>query len=155
MNSHASAPGDDVATKDNAKGKLTSKPFTIDRNYLVFWIGGGDRQGQTCLNLVVDGKVVDSATGRKSNQMTKESFDVRLLNGKKATIEIVDAATGGWGNIGVGQITLSDRPAFTGEFEKQSDYGTMALALLGKPAEYGLAAADKGGFAARPGSAGR
>ncbi len=152
VNSHASAPGDDVATKDNAKGKLTSKPFTIDRNYLVFWIGGGDRQGQTCLNLVVNGKVVDSATGRKSNQMTKESFDVRALNGKKATIEIVDAATGGWGNIGVGEITLSDRPSFTGEFEKQSDYGTMALALLGKPAEFGLAAADKGGFAARPGA---
>ena len=44
----------------------------------------------------------------------------------------------------------SDHPAFTGKFEKQSDFGTMALALLGKPAEHGLAAADKGGFAARP-----
>ena len=64
VNSHASAPGEDVASRDAATGKLTSQPFALDRRFLSFWIGGGSHRGQTCLNLVVDGQVVRSATGR-------------------------------------------------------------------------------------------
>ena len=64
-NSHATAPGNSVETKDNATGKLTSRRFTIDRNYINFWIGGGSHKGKTCLNLVVDGKIVWSADGQE------------------------------------------------------------------------------------------
>ncbi len=41
VNSHASAPGTDVGAKDNATGKLTSRPFKIEHNFINFWIGGG------------------------------------------------------------------------------------------------------------------
>src|SRR5262249_8032717 len=39
VNSHASAPGNDVAQKDAKTGKLTSKPFRIERNHIHFYIG--------------------------------------------------------------------------------------------------------------------
>ncbi len=144
VNSHATAPGTNVAEKDNATGKLTSRPFRIERNYITFWIGGGGHPGKTCLNLLVGGpswagsdaagQVVRSATGKGDNKMTLQSFDVRALKGKEAAIEIVDAQQGSWGNIGVGKITFTDRGATPGPLEQLPDFGTMGLALLGDPA---------------------
>jgi non-lysosomal glucosylceramidase len=151
VNSHATAPGNDVGAKDNGTGKLTGKPFKVQRDFLHFWIGGGSHAGKTCLNLLVDGKAVRTATGRNNNRMTVQSFDVRALKGKEAVIGIVDAQQGPWGNIGVGKITLSDRPAVGGKLEELSDYGTMGLAVLGEPAEHAQPAAQKGGFTGRQG----
>ena len=135
VNSHASAPGSEVGGKDGATGKLTSRPFRIKRRFIQFWIGGGAHAGKTCLNLLVDGKVVHSATGRNDNRMSLQYFDVRRLKGKEAVIEIVDAETGGWGNIGVGRITFTDKPVKTEKLEEAPDYGTMGLGLLGGTAE--------------------
>ena len=135
VNSHASAPGKDVGEKDNATGKLISRAFTIERDYIRFWIGGGHYKGATCLNLVVDGKVVRSSTGKDNNRMALQSFNVRDLKGKQAVIEIVDAQAGAWGNVGVGRIVFTDREFVEGPFEELPDYGTMGLALLGVPAE--------------------
>jgi uncharacterized protein (DUF608 family) len=146
VNSHATAPGNGVAEKDGQTGKLTSKPFRIDRDFVNFWIGGGAHQGKTCLNLLVGGKVVRSAAGQNNNKMQQASFDVRPYRGKDATIEIVDAVAGGWGNVGVGQITFSDRPAAEGELSTLFDFGTMGLALLGAPAEHRRAGCEKAGF---------
>jgi uncharacterized protein (DUF608 family) len=133
VNSHASAPGKDVAGRDARTGKLTSKSFTIRRAYVNFFIGGGAHKGQTCLNLVIDGKVVRSVTGSNDNRMHPESFDVRELEGKEAVIEIVDAATGPWGNVGVDHIVFSDSPAEPFLLDEQVDHGSLALALLGDP----------------------
>lgn len=131
VNSHASAPGNSVTEKDAAIGKLTSKPFKIERNYLQFWIGGGRHPGKTCLNVLVDGKTVHSSTGADSNRMSPQSCSVEALVGKEATIEIVDAETGAWGNIGVGPIIQTDLPASAIPLEERPDFGTLALAVLG------------------------
>ena len=128
VNSHASAPGRNVTERDSRTGTLTSKPFTIERKFIRFWIGGGNHPGETCINLLVDGKVVRTATGHDSNQMRQDGFDVRKLQGKTARLEIVDKATGAWGNIGVGPIVFSDRRPAKGD--EQHDVGTLALALL-------------------------
>jgi uncharacterized protein (DUF608 family) len=130
VNSYATAPNSDRAT-----GKLTSRAFTIERNFINYWIGGGNHPGKTCLNLIVDGKIIQSATGKNDNRMEQRSFEVKALQGKSATIEIVDAEEGPWGNIGVGQIVFSDAEATGGRFEDLPDNGTMGLALLGAPAE--------------------
>ncbi|MCX6906447.1 MAG: GH116 family glycosyl hydrolase, partial [Verrucomicrobia bacterium] len=131
VNSHASAPGNEVGGRDNATGKLVSREFKIERRFVSFYIGGGNHAGKTCLNLVVDGKVARTMTGKADNQMSKQSFDVRDLEGKTARFEIVDDKQGAWGNIGVDQIVFTDDSALAGPLEKRPDFGTMALACLG------------------------
>jgi uncharacterized protein (DUF608 family) len=146
VNSHASAPGKTIAEKDGQTGKLTSKPFTIERNFISFWIGGGSHKGKTCLNLLVEGKAVQSATGKDNDRMSSHSFDVTTLKGKQAVIEIVDDDKGHWGNIGIGRITFSDRQANPVKLEEMAGYGTMGLALLGDAPEYSVVASTKGGL---------
>jgi uncharacterized protein (DUF608 family) len=132
VNSHASAPGKDIAEKDSRTGKLTSRSFRIERSYITFFIGGGAHADKTCLNLVVGGKVVRTATGRNDNRMHAESFDARDLAGKEAVLEIVDAEAGPWGNIGVDHVVFSDTPAAAVPLDRRPDYGSLALALLGE-----------------------
>lgn len=132
VNSHASAPGNDVTAKDAEVGRLTSKPFAIKRDFITLWIGGGADEGKTCVNLLVEGKVARTLTGKNDNRMTLQSLDVRALEGQQGVLELVDAERGPWGNIGVGKIIFSDKPAAVGKLEELPDYGTMGLAVLGE-----------------------
>jgi len=98
---------------DGSKGTLTSPMFEIERNYINFLIGGGGFKAETCMNLLVNGKVVRTATGPNTKEDGSEflkwqSWDVKELKGKKVQIQIVDDRTGGWGHILVDQIIQSD-----------------------------------------------
>ena len=100
---------------DDSKGKLTSQAFKIERKHINFLIGGGKYPGQTCINLIVGGKTVRTATGPNdrpggSEQLDSSSWDVTDLTGQMAVIEIVDDRTGGWGHINIDHIFQSDRP---------------------------------------------
>lgn len=131
VNSHATAPGDSVERKDAATGALTSRPFTIERNYICFLIGGGAHQGRTCVNLWVEDQVVLSATGRNDNRMSLHHWDVRPWLGKTARLQVVDHETGPWGNIGLDHLVFTDQPRPpAGPLTQESDFGTLALALL-------------------------
>lgn len=131
VNSHASAPANDVGARDDATGSLTSKPFSVERNYITLLVGGGAHKGKTCVNVLVDDKVVLSATGAGDNKMRPHSFDVRQWMGKTAKIQIVDEQKGAWGNIGVDDIIFSDAPrGGAGPIADEADFGTMCLALL-------------------------
>ncbi len=143
VNSHATAPGGDVGTKDSHIGTLTSRVFTVERNFINFLIGGGAHAGRTCMNLLVEDKPVLSATGANDNRMNPQSWDVRRWAGKQARLQIVDAETGGWGNIGVDSIIFSDssQPP-TGPLSEESDFGTMTLALLDGPADSAMTELD-------------
>jgi sucrose-6-phosphate hydrolase SacC (GH32 family) len=97
---------------DAATGTLTSPEFKIERRYINFLIGGGMHPGETCINLLVDGKMARTATGPNdrpggTERLDWQSWDVADLQGKTARIEIVDRATGGWGHINIDQITQS------------------------------------------------
>lgn len=117
---------------DSSQGKLVSPTFTIDRKFLSFLIGGGMHPNETCLNLVVDGKVVRTATGKSQEKLECENWNVKNLAGKEAHLEIVDRFSGGWGHVNVDQIELRDTPknGAQGPLEARADFGTMGLALL-------------------------
>jgi uncharacterized protein (DUF608 family) len=132
VNSHATAPGKTVEEKDRQTGTLTSRVFSIERDYVNLWIGGGGHKDRTCVNVLVDGKVVASATGANENRMRRTSLDVRPWAGKKAQIQAVDNASEAWGNVGLDQIVFSDKPAEPDlPLEQRADFGTMALAVIG------------------------
>ena len=128
--------------KDGPQGKLTSPTFTITRPFLCFLVGGGNHKGQTCMNLVIDGKVVRTVTGRDHERLLWNAWPVKELIGKKARIEIVDRASGPWGHINIDQIEFSDAPTL-GDVKVQDrpDFGTMGIASLG-PAKPALASAS-------------
>ncbi len=96
---------------DKSEGTLTSPEIEITHDYLSFLIGGGNHAGRTCLNLLLDGRVVRTATGDAAERLAWKSWDVRELRGGKATLEIVDRHSGGWGHINIDHILLADAPA--------------------------------------------
>ncbi|MER7195802.1 GH32 C-terminal domain-containing protein [Streptomyces flaveolus] len=100
---------------DSATGTLTSPAFTIDKNHINFLIGGGNHpagsDNPTAVELLVDGQIVRSATGKDAEALNWASWDVSDLAGKKAQVRIVDDNTGGWGHLNVDHIVLSDTEA--------------------------------------------
>lgn len=144
VNSHATAPGNDVQSKDSRTGRLTSPEFTITRRFINLWVGGGAHQGRTCVNVLVAGKAVASVAGQSNNRMSPRSLNVSAYEGQTARLEIVDAESGGWGNIGVDHIVFSDEPASAGPLEEERDFGTMTLALLGGIADVTSANVSRG-----------
>ena len=99
---------------DGTTGTLTSPTFEVRRKYVHFLIGGGDHAGKTCMNFVVDGKVVRTATGPRdgSEQLDEAFWDVTDLAGKSAKLVVVDDDTGGWGHVLIDQIVFTDtKPA--------------------------------------------
>jgi len=98
---------------DNTTGTLISPPFAIERPFINFLLGGGMYPGEACIDLLVDGEVVRSATGPNdkpggSEQLGWRSWDVSALQGKSGVLRIVDRRTGSWGHINVDHITQSD-----------------------------------------------
>jgi uncharacterized protein (DUF608 family) len=141
VNTHAAAPGSEVGARDAAQGTLTSEPFVIKRDYINFLIGGGAHKGRTCVNLVVDGQPVLTATGESDNRLKPRSWDVRPWAGRTARLQVVDAESGPWGNIGLDEIVFSDTPrAAQPPLEQEEDFGNLGLALLGTSgADFGRA----------------
>ena len=131
VNSHASAPGNSVGEKDGHVGTLTSRPFNIKRRFIRFFVGGGAHTNRTCVNLLIDGRVVASATGRNDNRMFRTAMDVRQFEGEEARLQVVDQFGEGWGNIGIDDIVFTDRRLENTAIQQQRDFGTMTLALLG------------------------
>jgi sucrose-6-phosphate hydrolase SacC (GH32 family) len=93
---------------DGPQGKLTSPEFKIERGRINFLIGGGRHPGETCINLLVDGKVARTATGANHEFLRWSGWELSEFKGRAARIEIVDRHAGGWGHINVDQIVQSD-----------------------------------------------
>ena len=98
---------------DDSMGTLTSPPFRIERRHLAFLIGGGKNEQKLALQLLVDGRVVRSATGPNdrsggSESLEPGSWEVSDLMGRTASIRIVDEAKGGWGHLNVDHLRQTD-----------------------------------------------
>ena len=101
---------------DDTEGRLISRPFKIERNYIRFLVGGGSH-ANTQIRLVVDGRVVRATSGKNNEKLEPAIWDVREFIGREACIQIVDEQKGPWGHINVDQIVFSDDPANRATFQ--------------------------------------
>jgi non-lysosomal glucosylceramidase len=92
---------------DDATGRLTSQPFTVERHFIRFLVGGGS-QATTQIRLVVGGKTARATAGKDNERLEPAIWDVREFEGQTAQIEIVDEQKGPWGHINVDQIEFAD-----------------------------------------------
>ena len=117
---------------DGQTGTLTSPEFKLTKDYIYFLIGGGNHPGKTCMNLLIDGKVERTATGKNKEALEWTSWEISEFKGKQAQIQIVDEESNPWGHINIDHIIMSDEagagpPGATGaimlnDFES-ADYG--------------------------------
>jgi len=147
--------------RDNAQGTLTSPLFEIERKYITFLIGGGGWAGETCINLLINDKVVRTATGPNasgggSERLDFSAWDVAEFLGKKAQIQIVDQRRHQWGHINVDQIEMTNEasvPEWANESKIQpktltrtllidADFLQLPLIQPAKPKEAGLERLD-------------
>ncbi|MHB1305705.1 MAG: GH32 C-terminal domain-containing protein [Limisphaerales bacterium] len=99
---------------DGATGTLTSPEFKLERPFIGFLIGGGKDAEKTCMHLLIDGRIVRTATGPNDQpggreELASDSWDVSEFAGQTAVIRIVDQATGGWGHLNVDHLVQTDR----------------------------------------------
>ncbi len=135
------SPSARAPASDAPRGTLTSKPFRIERWSIRFLIGGGSHR-TTAIRLLVEGKIVRTASGDNSETLTAKGWDVTDLAGKEAVIQIADDHSGGWGHVLVDHIVFTDdSPVPQGRLEDDLDFGTMGLAVVG-PAAGMLGSAD-------------
>lgn len=107
---------------DGDIGTLTSPLFTIERKYIRFLIGGGNLRQQTCINLLVDGRLVRSAVGMGDREhLDWLQWNVGAYAGQTARLQIVDSAAHSWGHINVDQILETDE-SLPGVFTASEPY---------------------------------
>ena len=145
---------DSFGSGDADTGTLASDEFTVSSSYINLRTAGGKHPynpqatgpwghilldevrasdtkaspiaDNTSVNLVVDGKVVASATGNNSGTLEWTSMDVAAYKGRKARLVIEDhnGNAEDWGHLMVDQILQSDTKAFSGaDAVPRLDYG--------------------------------
>ena len=145
---------DSFGSGDADTGTLASDEFTVSSSYINLRTAGGKHPynpqatgpwghilldevcasdtkaspfaDNTSVNLVVDGKVVASATGNNSGTLEWTSMDVSAYKGRKARLVIEDhnGNAEDWGHLMVDQILQSDTKAFSGaDVVPRLDYG--------------------------------
>ncbi|MGI6164809.1 MAG: GH116 family glycosyl hydrolase [Limnochordia bacterium] len=93
---------------DGPQGRLVSDEFIIGHRYINFLIGGGQDPTRLCVNLLVEGDVVRTATGKNQEALEPCVWEVSEFAGMKGQLEIVDLSSGGWGHINVDDIYFTD-----------------------------------------------
>lgn len=121
------------ADDDDLTGEMISAEFVIDRKFMTMLVGGGSH-ARTCVNLLVDGKIVRSLRGRDDEKLEPRAWDVSEFAGKKAKIQIVDAQKGPWGHINVDGVRLVDvlPEAVKRPGAKSETFGTLAISGPGE-----------------------
>jgi len=99
-----------IGENPTAKGRSKSLPFIIDHKAINFLVMGGKHRDSTCINLLVDGKVVKTETGDDTKVFKWAGWDVRPWLGKKAQLEIVDLSSDlNTGFIAIDHIIFSNQ----------------------------------------------
>jgi hypothetical protein len=84
---------------DNHVSELVTPPFEVKLDYVTFLLSGGNMPNEACINLLIDGKVVRTATGRNDDKLEWVAFDVKAFKGQQAQIQVLDTSTAAFGYI--------------------------------------------------------
>ena len=60
------------------------------------------------MNLVVDGKIVETAVGNQTETLNEVVWDLKAYQGKKAIVKVIDLDVYPWGHILADQFVLTD-----------------------------------------------
>lgn len=82
--------------------------FNIGKRYLKFLVGGGSQADRTSVNLVVDGKIVETAVGNQTETLSETVWDLKPYQGKKDFVKVIDLDVYPWGHILADQFVLTD-----------------------------------------------
>ena len=98
---------------DGPTGTLTSIKFPLHGNTMNFLIGGGthpwkDDPKPCCVNLKIEGEVVRTSTGKATETMSRQEWNIAEFKGEKAQLEILDLHDGGWGHPNVDDFHQAD-----------------------------------------------
>jgi beta-fructofuranosidase/levanase len=69
---------------------------------------GTSQSSETGINLLIDGKVVQSTTGVNGGGVIWRSWHVADVIGRSAKIELVDTSVGGFGHLDIGKIVFTN-----------------------------------------------
>jgi len=110
-------------TGDGPQGTITSPSFKITGNKMRFLIGGGCDMETERVELLVNGKVVNMATGKCTETMTYHEWSLSCFLGQVARIRLVDYSSKGWGHINVDDFVMwSDPKSVNGKYNVTSIY---------------------------------
>jgi arabinofuranosyltransferase len=105
----AERPGD--VQGDEPQGRLVSRPFTIERPWIAFRLGGGCDSSQVGIVLHVEGKETRRATGLCTEALHPGMWHVQDYVGRRAEIMIFDDSSAGWGHVNADDFRyLADPP---------------------------------------------
>jgi len=107
-----------ASTRDAGNGAIgtcTLPSFTVTENYLNFLMCGGNYT-DTCVELIVNGNVVLTASGVNSTTFQWVTWDISAYMGQTAQVKIVDNETGSWGFIAAAQFVESNSNTPAGRF---------------------------------------
>jgi hypothetical protein len=96
-----------TANFDTHVSELVTPPFEVKLGYVTFLLSGGNMPNEACINLLIDGKVVRTATGRNDDTLEWVAFDVKAFKGQQAQIQVLDTSTAAFGYITVDCICQS------------------------------------------------
>ena len=128
---------------DGAQITLTSPLFTVDKNYIRLYAGGGNHPDAAYVGLFINGTKVRNATGENSGNLKQHTWDVTEYKGQQAEIRIVDATGAGWGFIMCDEIIFTDSQfggsGYTADFQttaaKVYDWTDLGFTLRSENAE--------------------
>ena len=140
VNTHNTRAADSSVAADQLTGTLTSPEFEVERRFLSFLVAGGSYEGTnaaggevngaTAVQVLVDDQVVAVVTGQDTNEHRAVNVDLSDYQGRPARVRIVDSRTGSWGHIQADDFVQTDEPRKVSAVA--ADTGSMALALLGE-----------------------
>jgi len=93
---------------DSFTGSLSSPSFTIERNFVNFWLAGGEQDTAQAV-LLIDGTIQRTMHGQgKGWVLQPVAWNVREFVGKNATIEIIDQSQKPNSHISVDSFVFSN-----------------------------------------------